>query len=72
MKILLIIAFGFLIISFTIMYYTGNQRQKIAQAGQFQTTTIEGCQYFMCPSYYAYYVLSHKGNCTNKIHYCEK
>lgn len=39
-----------------------------AQNGRFQTTTIEGCQYFMCRSdLYSHIVLSHKGNCTNHV-----
>lgn len=43
-------------------------QRKMAESGAYDTTVVEGCQYLMCPSYYGYFVLSHKGNCTNSIH----
>jgi competence protein ComGC len=44
------------------------QQRKQAEKGAYAVAVVEGCQYLMCPSYYGYFVLSHKGNCTNSIH----
>ena len=44
---------------------------KTENGYEYQTTTIEGCEYFVNRSYSGHYGLTHKGNCTNVIHRSE-
>jgi hypothetical protein len=34
-----------------------------------QITTIDGCEYIINRTYYGFNVYTHKGNCTNSIHW---
>jgi hypothetical protein len=45
-----------------------NIRVQSSGGQEYKVVNVEGCQYLVCPSYYNYTVLSHKGNCTNSIH----
>jgi hypothetical protein len=36
--------------------------------GTYAVTTIEGCQYIACYTHNGFWVVTHKGNCTNSIH----
>lgn len=39
-----------------------------ANDANYKITVFQGCEYFQCPVYLGI-VLSHKGNCTNSIHW---
>lgn len=34
---------------------------------EIRVVVIEGCEYFVTPTYYGHITLAHKGNCTNHV-----
>ncbi len=57
-----------LVLMIVLSHRTYNAQAAKARKGAYEVIVVEGCQYFMCPSYYGCFVLTHKGNCTNSIH----
>jgi len=49
------------------LYIAGKMDTEKATTGSYDTTVIQGCEYFICPVYGGK-VIVHKGNCTNPIH----
>jgi len=67
-KVTAIFLIAILIIVIGTLSSKPNGQTKTETGYKYRTTTIEGCEYFVNRSYGTYYILTHKGNCTNVIH----